>query len=89
MTSVAGSGVGGRPKRTLKERLTLFVVPVAYTYTPLNDLQEKMRILSAPPLPTGRQARLGPGPIGREPAYPALAGWGACRSMGIEIAIFQ
>jgi hypothetical protein len=35
--------VGGRLKRGLKERLTLFVVPVAYTL--LDDLQEKLRNL--------------------------------------------
>jgi len=45
MISVAGSEVGGRLKRGLKEILTLFVVPVAYTYTPLDDLQEKVKIL--------------------------------------------
>jgi hypothetical protein len=49
MISVAGSEVDGRLKRGVKERLTLFVVPVADTYTPLDDLQEKVKILSAPP----------------------------------------
>ena len=45
MIWVAGSEVGGRIKREPKELLTLFVVPVAYTHTPLDDLQEKMRTL--------------------------------------------
>lgn len=49
MISLAGSEVDGRLKRGVKERLTLFVIPVVYTYTPLDNLQEKMRILSAPP----------------------------------------
>ena len=40
MTWVAGSETGGRIKREPKELLTLFVVPVAYTYTPPDDLQE-------------------------------------------------
>ena len=48
MISVAGSEVGGHSKKGLKELLTLLVVPAAYTYTPLDDLQEKVRILSAP-----------------------------------------
>jgi hypothetical protein len=43
MISVAGSAVGGQSKRGLKELLTLFVVPVAYTL--LDDLQEKVKML--------------------------------------------
>jgi len=81
MILVVGSEVGGRFKRGLKERLTLFVVPAAYTYTPLDNLQEKVRILSAPPAVGTRAGRRGPSlsHFGRE---------GTCRSIGIEIAIF-
>ena len=60
MISVAGSEVGGRLKKKFKELLTLFVVPIAYTHTPLNDLQEKMRILSAPPTVGTGAGRQGP-----------------------------
>jgi hypothetical protein len=80
MISVAGSAVNGQSKKELERLLTSFVVPVAYTYNLLDDLQEKVRILSVPPLPTGRQARSGPGShFGRK---------GTFRSMGIEIALF-
>jgi hypothetical protein len=73
MILVVGSEVGGRLKRGLKERLTLFVVPAAYTYTPLDNLQEKVRILSSlPSIGTG-VGRQGPclshfGKMGRLPA---------------------
>ena len=43
MTLVAGSEVDGQSKKGLKELLTLFVVPVAYTL--LDDLQEKLKTL--------------------------------------------
>jgi len=45
---MAGSEVGGRIKRGLKGFLTFFVVLVAYPNTPLDNPQEKARILSAP-----------------------------------------
>jgi hypothetical protein len=62
MILVVGSEVGGRLKRGLKERLTLFVVPASDTYTPLDNLQEKVRILSVPPAVGTRAGRQGQGP---------------------------
>ena len=50
MISVAGSGVAGRFIKGPKNRPTLFIAAVVYTYTPLDDLHEKVRVLSAPPL---------------------------------------
>ena len=82
MISVAGSEVGGALKRGLKERRTLFVCPAAYTYIPRSTIFRKKREFCLP------CARLGPGSVGRDSAYPTLARWGAYRPMGIEIAIF-
>jgi hypothetical protein len=71
MALMAGSEVGGRLGGGLKELLSLSVVLIAYPYTPLDNPQEKARILSAPLLPTGpgpdrgrgRQARSKPVPL--------------------------
>ena len=43
MTSVAGFEAGGQSREDLKELLTLFVVPVAYTL--LDDLQQKIKVM--------------------------------------------
>jgi hypothetical protein len=48
MISAAGFEAGGQSGKKLKKLLALFGIPAAYIYVPLDDLQEKVKTLSAP-----------------------------------------